>query len=157
MASQNPASTEGDEKSKAEVWDDIDLHEDEKEYVQATNEELEEIEEEDDEFDEAKEFDLQAPAEYAQKWPGGKTWALVAYHHGEKKAGKKEETKTRKGEKKKGPKMGPKMGQKMQKEGGKAKDEGFEEAKPHHPAAEKAPEDVDEEVVDVEAGSHGAQ
>lgn len=153
MPFQNPTSAGGDENTKAEVWDDIDLHEDEKEYVQATNEELEEEEDEEDEYDEAKEFDLQAPAEYAQKWPGGKTWALVAYHHGEKKAGKKEETKTGKEEKKKG----PKVGQKMQKEGGTAKEDGFEEAKPLHAAAEKAPKDVDEEVVDLEAGLHGAQ
>ncbi len=106
-------------------FEDVDLHEDEKEYVQASNEELEEENEDEDEYNEARE--AEGPAEYAQKWQArGK----AAYQHGEKKTQKEEE--------------------KMRKEEKKTQNDGVEEAEMEKVTKEPASE-VDEEVIDLDA------
>lgn len=122
-------------------FEDVDLHDDEKEYVQASNEELEEEHDEEDEYNEARE--AEGPAEYAQKLPA---WMIKEQAKGsymkEQKPKVEEQKKTKKEEEKK------------QKEGKKPQNDGFEEAKLHHPAAA---EPVEEEVIDWDAHSKAAQ
>jgi len=97
-------------------FEDVDLYEDEKEYVKAEDEELEEEDDDEDEYNDAREAEAEGPAEYAQKWPAGKTGAQAAYQH--------EEEKTRKEEK-------------IPHKEKKTHDDGFEKAELHHPATER--------------------
>lgn len=120
-------------------FEDVDLHDDEKEYVQASNEELEEEPDEEDEYNEAREAD--GPAEYAQRLPAWKIKEQAKDSHKQEKKPKMEE-KTHEEE------------QKKQQEGKKTQDDGFEEVKLRHPVAA---EPVDEEVIYWDAHSKTAQ
>jgi len=125
-------------------FEDVDLYEDEKEYVKAEDEELEEEDDDEDEYNDAREAEAEGPAEYAQKWPAGKTGAQAAYQHEEEKT-RKEEKKTYKEEKI------------PHKEEKKTHDDGFEKAELHHPATEGSASEVDEEVVHMDAQSNAVQ
>jgi hypothetical protein len=114
-------------------FEDVDLHEDEKEYVQASNEELEEENDDEDEYTEAREREAEGPAEYAQKWQAREK---AAYPREEKKT-QKEEEETRKEEK-------------------KTQNDGVEEAVMEKVTKEPASE-VDEEVIDLDAHSNAVQ
>ncbi len=126
-------------------FEDVDLHEDEKTYVQANDEELEEEHSDDDEYDEAREADMQGPAEYAQKLPAGMTGAQVKYQRKKKKGAKMTE------------KEGGKMEEGKKEEiGEKAKDDGFEKLEAEE--VQKGPANVVEKgVVKLEAGSNAVQ
>jgi len=62
-----PSSSTIAQDQEAEVWEDIDLYEDEKEYVQASNEELEEENDDEDVYKEAKEAEEQAEHEHKKE------------------------------------------------------------------------------------------